>query len=52
MSVCTRIDNGPLTESEEVAGEDPDHQLVGEGNCPLTYLYLIHMIIHFHALHN
>jgi hypothetical protein len=26
-----------LTESEEVAGEDPEQQLVGEGKCPLTH---------------
>jgi hypothetical protein len=34
----TRIDNGQLAESEGVAGEDPEQQLVGEGKCPLTYL--------------
>jgi hypothetical protein len=32
--------------SEGVAGEDPEQQMVGEGKCPLTYLYLIHFIIH------
>jgi hypothetical protein len=31
MYVCTRIDNGPFIESEEVAGEDHEQQLVGEG---------------------
>jgi hypothetical protein len=35
--VCTRIDNSPLAVSEEVAGEDPEQQLVGEGKCHLTY---------------
>ena len=34
----TRIDNGQLAESEGVAGEDPEQQLVGEGKCPLTHL--------------
>jgi hypothetical protein len=37
MYVCTRIDNSPLAVSEEVAGEDPEQQLVGEGKCHLTY---------------
>jgi hypothetical protein len=38
-NVClTRIDNGHLVESEGVAGEDPEQQLVGEGKCPLTHL--------------
>jgi hypothetical protein len=49
MYVCTRIDNGPFAESEEVAGEDPEQQLVGEGKCPRTYLCLTHSIIHLHA---
>jgi hypothetical protein len=31
--------------------KDPEH-LFGEGKCPLTYLYPIHMIIHSLALHN
>jgi hypothetical protein len=34
----TRIDNSQLAESEGVAGEDPEQQLVGEGKCPLTHL--------------
>jgi hypothetical protein len=38
----TRIDNGQLAESEGVAGEDPEQQLVGEGKCPLTHLCPIH----------
>jgi hypothetical protein len=46
------IDNGSFVESEGVAGEDPEQQLVGEGKCPLTYLCPIHMIIHFPALYN
>jgi hypothetical protein len=42
MYVWTRIDNGQLVESEGVAGEDPEQQLVGEGKCPLTYLCPTH----------
>jgi hypothetical protein len=52
MYVCTRIDNGSLAESEGVAGEDPEQQLVGEGKCPLTYLCPTHFIIHFPHLHD
>jgi hypothetical protein len=51
MYVCTRIDNGLVAESEEIAGEDPEQQLVG-GKCPLTYPCPIHFIIHFPHLHN
>jgi hypothetical protein len=36
MYVWTRIVNGQLVESEGVAGEDPEQQLIGEGKCPLT----------------
>jgi hypothetical protein len=43
------IDNGQLAESEGVAGEDPEQQLVGEGKCPLTYLCPTHLIIHLPA---
>jgi hypothetical protein len=43
MYVCTIIDNGLLSEFEEVAGEDPEQQLVGEGKCPLTYLCPTHL---------
>jgi hypothetical protein len=50
MYVWTRIDNGPLAESEGVAGEDPEQQLVGEGKCPLTYICPIHFIIHLSAI--
>jgi hypothetical protein len=49
MYVCTRIDNGPLAEFEEVAGEDPKQQLVSEGKNPLTYLSPTHFIIHLPA---
>jgi hypothetical protein len=49
MYVCTSIDNGPLAESKEVVGEDPEQQLVGEGKCPLTYLCPTHFIIHLSA---
>jgi hypothetical protein len=38
MYVCARIENGPVVESEELAGEDPEQQLVGGGKCPLIYL--------------
>jgi hypothetical protein len=41
MYVCTRIDNGSLVEFEEVAGEDPEQRLVGEGKCPLTHYVLL-----------
>jgi hypothetical protein len=49
MYVYTGMDNGPLVESEEVVGEDPEQQLVGEGKCPLTYLYPTHFIIYLPA---
>jgi hypothetical protein len=52
MYVCTRIDNGPFVESEGVAGENPEMQLVGEGKCPLTYLCPTHFIIYSLQLHN
>jgi hypothetical protein len=52
MYVCTRIDNDPVVESEEIAGEDPEQQLVGGGKCPLTHLHPIHFIIHFLHLYN
>jgi hypothetical protein len=38
----TRIDNGQMAESEGVAGEDPEQQLVGEGKCHLTHLCPTH----------
>jgi hypothetical protein len=39
MDVClTRIDNGLVEESEELAGEAPEQQLVGGGKCPFTHL--------------
>jgi hypothetical protein len=38
-----------LAESEGVAGKDPEQKLVGEGKCPLTYLYPTHYIIHLLA---
>jgi hypothetical protein len=52
MYVCTRIDNGLVVESEELAGENLEQQLVGGGKCPLTYLCPIHFIIHFPHLHS
>jgi hypothetical protein len=42
MYVCARIDNGLVEESEELAGEDPEQQLVGGGKCPLTHLCPTH----------
>jgi hypothetical protein len=48
----TSIDNGQLVESKRVAGEDPEQQLVGEGNCPLTHLCPIYLIIHSPHLHS
>jgi hypothetical protein len=41
-----------LAESEGVAGEDHEQQLVGEGKCPLTHLCPTHFIIHSPHLHN
>jgi hypothetical protein len=38
MYVCACIENGLVEESEELAGEAPEQQLVGGGKCPLTYL--------------
>jgi hypothetical protein len=38
MYVCTHIDNDLVGESEELAGEDPEQQLVGGDKCALTYL--------------
>jgi hypothetical protein len=46
MYVCARIENDPVEEPEELAGEVPEQQLVGGGKCPLTYLYPIHSLIH------
>ena len=37
MYVCARIDNGLVEESEELAGEAPEQQLVGGGKYPLTH---------------
>jgi hypothetical protein len=52
MYVWTHIDNGPLVESEGLASEDPEQQMVGEGKCPLTYLCPTDFIIHLPHLHN
>jgi hypothetical protein len=49
MYVCAHIDNGPLAKSEEVTGEEPEQQLVGEVKCPLTHLCPKHFIIHLPA---
>jgi hypothetical protein len=46
MYVCARIENDPVEEPEELAGEAPEQQSVGGGKCPLTYLCPIHTLIH------
>jgi hypothetical protein len=46
MYVCARIENDPVEEPEELAGEAPEQQPVGGGKCPLTYLCPIHSLIH------
>ena len=46
MYVCARIENDPVEEPEEFAGEAPEQQSVGGGKCPLTYLCPIHYLIH------
>jgi hypothetical protein len=50
MYVCAHIDNGLVEESEELAGGDPEQQLVGGGKRPLTHLCPIHSLIHFSRL--
>jgi hypothetical protein len=46
MYGCARIENNPVEEPEELAGEVPEQQSVGGGKCPLTYLCPIHSLIH------
>ena len=46
MYACNRIENDPVEEPEEPAGEAPEQQSVGGGKCPLTYLCPIHYLIH------
>jgi hypothetical protein len=46
MYACNRIENDPVEEPEEPAGEAPEQQSVGGGKCPLTYLCPIHSLIH------
>jgi hypothetical protein len=46
MYICARIENDPVEEPEELAGEAPEQQSVGGGKCPLTYLCPIHSLIH------
>ena len=46
MYACNRIENDPVEEPEELAGEAPEQQSVGGGKCPLTYLCPIHSLIH------
>ena len=51
MYVCNRIENDPVEEPEEFAGEAPEQQSVGGGKCPLTYLCPIHYLIHLPLTH-
>jgi hypothetical protein len=44
--VCVFIENDPVEEPEELAGEALERQSVGGGKCPLTYLCPIHSLIH------
>jgi hypothetical protein len=46
MYVCARIENDPVEEPEELAGEAPEQQSVGGGKCPLTHLCPMHTLIH------
>ena len=46
MYACNRIENDPVEEPEELAGDAPEKQSVGGGKCPLTYLCPIHYLIH------
>ena len=34
MYACNRIENDPVEEPEELAGEAPEQQSVGGGKCP------------------
>ena len=38
MYACNRIENDPVEEPEEFAGEATEQQSFGGGKCPLTYL--------------
>jgi hypothetical protein len=46
MYVCTRIENDPVEEPEELVGEASEQQSVGGGKCPLTYRSPTHSLIH------
>jgi hypothetical protein len=46
MYACACIENDPVEEPEEPAGEAPEQHSVGGGRCPLTYLCPIHTLIH------
>jgi hypothetical protein len=46
MYVCARVENDPVEEPKELAGEAPEQQSVGGDKCPLTYLCPIHSLIH------
>jgi hypothetical protein len=51
MCVCACIENDPVGEPEELAGEAPEQQSVGGGKCPLTYLCPIHSFNSAPAFH-
>ena len=51
MYACSRIENDSVEEPEELAGEAPEQQSVGEGKCPQTYYVLLYFIIHYPTLH-
>jgi hypothetical protein len=46
MYACNRIENDPVEEPDELAGEAHEQQSVAGGKCPLTYLCPIHSLIH------
>jgi hypothetical protein len=50
MYACARIENDPVEEPEELAGEAPKQQAVGGGKCPLTYLCPIHVLFYLSGL--
>jgi hypothetical protein len=52
MDVCARLENDPVEEPEELAGEAPEQQSIGGGKCLLTYLYPIHSLIHLPHFHS
>ena len=43
MYACNRIENDPVEEPEELAGEAPEQQSVGGGKCsrPISVLFIL-----------